>query len=466
MTLNIHVPGFGFEDVIDGTSGDDALDGTPNDDTINGFGGNDMLIGKGGSDTLYGGTGNDTLYANLSGFTLAHDVLYGGDGDDSLHAETGNEVYGGADFDTAELDFRQDTADLTADLTGLGSGATITVSNGTVLAGLESVLIDMAGGNDTVRVTDVAARLFGRDGDDKLIGGSFDDFLDGDAGLDKLYGGDGDDEMASNDSDVGDLMFGGRGNDVLTADAGDKVSGGAGIDSIEIPLLAVTDLRLKDIAMGTVAFDDGTVLSKLELLSVFFNSEDNTVRAYKFDSTIAGAGGNDRIIGGKGDDILSGNDGNDVLAGGKGGADNLDGGNGDDVLGGDADVLNGGDGVDLLEGSLGGQMAPAGYLSPDGDADLMVFNADFEDGATQFMYGVENGDTIDLSAIDADTTQAGDQAFEIVEEFSHTAGEARLTLDFFGFYPTVLELDVDGDAVADALLRFDEYLPSFDNWML
>jgi Ca2+-binding RTX toxin-like protein len=465
MAISITVPGAGTEDTIDGTPGNDNLNGTSGDDTINGLAGDDTLMGRQGNDALFGGEGDDTLYANFADFTLAHDVLNGEDGNDTLNAESGNEVYGGADVDTASLDFRQDTANLHFDLAGVAGGATAVASNGTIVAGIESVLIDMGTGNDTVQVTDVAARLFGRDGDDKLIGGSFEDFLDGDAGIDKLYGGGGGDEMFSNDADVGDSMFGGAGNDIFEADAGDRVAGQSGIDSIVIPLIAVTDLNLKDVAKGTVTFDDGTVLSKLELLTVFFNNEDNTVRAFRYDADISGAGGNDRIIGGRGGDILSGNDGNDEL-GGRGGTDHLNGGNGDDVIIGDTDFLEGGDGADLLQGSLGGSMSAATFLGPDGDADVIVFDAAFADGVVQFMNGVENADTIDLSAIDADTTQAGDQAFEIVEEFSHSPGEAKLTLDFFGFYPTVLELDVDGDAVADATLRFDQYLPTFTNWEL
>lgn len=61
---------------------------------------------------------------------------------------------------------------------------------------------------------------------------------------------------------------------------------------------------------------------------------------------------------------------------------------------------------------------------------------------------LSNGDRIDLSAIDANTTQSGNQAFHWVDAFTHTAGE--LTLDYSsatGF--TTLLLDVNGDGVAD-----------------
>ena len=111
----------------------------------------------------------------------------------------------------------------------------------------------------------------------------------------------------------------------------------------------------------------------------------------------AGSAGNDRLDGRGGDDRLSGADGNDVLLGG-GGADVLDGGAGNDTLvgGGGADTLTGGAGADVFRYvSLPEAAPPDARLRPE------VITA----------FSRAEGDKIDLSAIDADATRFGDQAF-------------------------------------------------------
>ncbi len=120
-----------------------------------------------------------------------------------------------------------------------------------------------------------------------------------------------------------------------------------------------------------------------------------------------GTAGNDSLVGGAGGDTLRGGAGNDILrgAGGKdslygdAGNDSMAGGAGDDALaGGDgADWLNGGTGSDRLAGGAGADAF--GFLSVADGGDLI-----------QDFHRAE-GDKINLSAIDADATQAGNQAF-------------------------------------------------------
>jgi Ca2+-binding RTX toxin-like protein len=63
------------------------------------------------------------------------------------------------------------------------------------------------------------------------------------------------------------------------------------------------------------------------------------------------------------------------------------------------------------------------------------------------------GDHIDLGQIDADTTQAGDQAFSFIgaNAFDHQAGELRAAFDAVNNVWTI-EGDTDGDGQADFTL--------------
>ena len=74
-------------------------------------------------------------------------------------------------------------------------------------------------------------------------------------------------------------------------------------------------------------------------------------------------------------------------------------------------------------------------------------------------------DSIDLAKIDADMTQAGNQAFTMVGAFSGQAGEATFLFDA-GANQTFLSLDSDGDGAADFRLAVDGDATSFDNFVL
>ena len=136
--------------------------------------------------------------------------------------------------------------------------------------------------------------------------------------------------------------------------------------------------------------------------------------------------GNDTFYGDNGVDVVNGGGGHDTLYGG-GGNDQLRGGAGNDVL-------QGGAGQDMMWGDAG--------------ADRFVWTTVAE-AAADSIFGFETGkDVLDLSAIDADTTTAGNQAFEIVSAFSGQPGELMLVTMPYGA-GTVVYLDVNGDGVAD-----------------
>ncbi len=157
---------------------------------------------------------------------------------------------------------------------------------------------------------------------------------------------------------------------------------------------------------------------------------------------LIGNAGNNHLLGGGGADRLLGGLGDDVLHGGRG-HDRLTGSDGNDVLDGSggADHLFGGAGSDTMMGGSGADKFVFASLSDTSTEPLMCdIIADFKQGE----------DKIDLSAIDANTTNSvADDAFVFIGEaaFTHQAGELRITSSS----ETRVELDANGDGVADAI---------------
>ncbi len=129
-----------------------------------------------------------------------------------------------------------------------------------------------------------------------------------------------------------------------------------------------------------------------------------------------------RIEGGDGNDGIQTGAGNDILCG-KGGSDSLTAGAGDDFLDGGAvgDTLRGEAGADVLIGGAGADNLTGGteadvfrYLS------LADSPSAGRDSITNFSRA--QGDRIDLAAIDANATAAGDQAFAFVGTAAFTGG--------------------------------------------
>lgn len=365
-----NVTGTEWADILDLLAGDDTVQAGHGSDDVAGGDGHDLMYGGSGQDTLSGGSGNDTVLGGSG-----HDVLSGGTGDDSMQGDSGNDsLEGGEGHDTLQGDNHDDTLDggrgndilrggsgadhlsggLGNDLMIGGSGADlfvmgVTNRNDTITdfeIGVDRIDLSLMGvnsfaqliisddGTDTTIDFGVSGRLVlrgvladdlsetdfvinpgpqvGTTGDDFLVGGAFDDTIDGGEGKDKLVGRDGNDVLKGGNGK--DVLSGGNGNDTLDGGEGnDRLQGGAGNDDL------------------------------------------------------TGGDRNDALNGGAGDDTLFSGDGNDKLTGGAG-ADVLAGGQGRDVLTGGADadlfifVTNGGedritdfeDGVDLLDYSAFG----------------------------------------------------------------------------------------------------------------
>jgi len=252
-----------------------------------------------------------------------------------------------------------------------------------------------------------------------------------------LYGYGGNDELQMSYPGYGEV-YGGAGFDIVymhfyTPDAYGLVHGGSG----------------RDYALGgakaDLVYGDGG--------NDYVDGRDGNDSVYggAGRDRVEGGAGNDHLFGGKGDDSgqisvpgssmpdgdplffevsagLFGGDGNDHLFGGAG-KDKLHGGN-------DDDVLVGGRGQDQMWGNAG--------------LDTFRFESvmDSLPGKSDVIHDFEDGDVIDLHAIDARTDKDGNQAFKFIgaDTFSHKAGE-------LSYASGTLKGDVDGDGKADFAVK-------------
>ena len=193
----------------------DSIDGGEGDDTIYGQFGNDTINGGNGSDLIYGGTGNDFINAGGIEASLVLDTVFGGDGSDTISAGMqADSLYGGADDDTFLIEnaFGNDTivggeavttgTDFdTVDLSAVSTGVAVTFTGdeaGTITNGSDTLAFSeieslvLTDSNDNLNANAGAAGIMvdGAGGDDTLIGGTGDDTILGGAGADTISGGD------------------------------------------------------------------------------------------------------------------------------------------------------------------------------------------------------------------------------------------------------------------------------------
>jgi Ca2+-binding RTX toxin-like protein len=177
------------------------------------------------------------------------------------------------------------------------------------------------GGAENVTGTEFGDGLFGGLGDDTLSAGAGHDLVQGNQGSDQLDGGAGD-----------DTIFGGQGDDRIVTGAGsNSANGNLGADTItgaEGSSNTLLGGQQNDLLVGGSGAD-------------FLNGNLG-------DDTVVGGGGADILLGEAGMDSISAGDDASNLAGGAGG-DTLQGGAG-------ADTLDGGSGADILRGAGGGDL--------------------------------------------------------------------------------------------------------------
>jgi len=157
----------------------------------------DLTVEAGaGDDTLTGGSGNNTLL--------------GGEGDDVFHVGYGvDSIQGGDGTDTLSIDDANDVINLTFGGDGQGFFTDDDGDSGTFS---EIEVVEGSAGADTIDALADSSGVaqFGRDGDDRLIGGSGADTIEGGLGADTIKGGSGNDSI-----------IGGAGDDIFTYTSGD-----------------------------------------------------------------------------------------------------------------------------------------------------------------------------------------------------------------------------------------------------
>lgn len=412
-----------------GGSGNDVLKAGATATYLEGGAGNDFLGGSAYADTLIGDSGNDGLAGGAG-----NDSLDGGDGDDTLLGQAGDDTISGG---------------IGRDFMDGGDGAD------TINAGDANDLINGGNGSDIINGDAGNDSIYGDAGNDVIDGGAGDDDLSGGNDNDTITGGAGDDRIAGGFGN--DILNGGEGNDTISANDGDDtITGGLGVDN----LYGFTGNDTID------GGDGGDTLLGME--------GDDTITGGAGADYIVGGDGADRLSGDDGDDNMQGNDGNDTLNGGLGN-DGLDGGAGNDTLNGDAgnDYLGGGEGNDILNGGDGNDVFVGGAgkdaLTGGAGADAFFFTAlsDSTSAAIDKItdFSSANGDYIELSRIDANTSAAGDQAFSFVNSFTKQAGQATLSYDAASNTST-FSADVDGDGVADFVLQVAGQQNTSNGWVL
>jgi Ca2+-binding RTX toxin-like protein len=425
------VHGSGGADSIAGSADGDRIDGAGGDDSLDGAGGNDTLLAGAGVDHFDGGDGWDVLnYAHSpfavwvqlglgqaqadgyghNGFpfeTIANveevvgsasaDFLDGSAAGEKLQGAGGDDrIQGFAGDDTLVGGAGQDTIDGgddddTVSYAQAGSTVHVDLVEGTANGG--------AGVDTLIGIEDITGSrnldiLYGDDSANRIFGGGDVDIIDGRGGSDDLEGGAGADGLYGGDGD--DTIHGGSGDDFVRVGAGDdKAYGGGGFDTLDFQL-ASGGVNV-DLAAGAITGAEGTDVAK------WFE--------HAFGSDFG-----DLLVGTAGDNTLKGGQGDDTLVGGRG-----------------ADTLEGGAGADVYR-----------YLS-------------LADSRTQpdVIQRFDADDRIDLTAIDADRSLDGDQAFVLVEAFTGHRGEVTVTYDDWNGW-NVLEADVNGDGVADLGFTFTD----------
>ena len=497
-------------DSIDGGLGNDVLVGGAGSDSLIGGQGRDFLFGgEENPDVL-------TLYANPDIRTwedsfgarppnpFTHDlppdtdpdVLSGGSGD-VVVAGYNDTIIGNPDYvhwtyiDSPQAvtlaDYRRgwvqgsNFADtFTNDIYVLGMGGDDHIITST--EGTKQAYVDGGAGNDLIEITthDTATNfpiVFGGAGDDTIIegqpgpwartgyvdggdgndtiygggsGGAGNDTIDargytaahltGDGGADTLFGGSGND-ILSGDRDTGfdngveiDHLSGGAGDDFIFSGYGDIIDGGEGFDSVAVSYVGAThgidgDTRVLHQGLPLVdgagtfqnveRFSDIALTAYNDKMVIGDRAEPAVVRSWDGDDyligqlvsvTMYGGNGNDMLVGSAADDVLYGENGNDILMG---------------YLG--TDQLWGGQGADR-------------FIMSDMSARARIM--DFEHGI----------DRIDLSALDANSLMAGDEAFNFIgtADFSGVAGELRIGGNSSAGYS--LYGDTNGDHLADVVI--------------
>lgn len=421
-----------FSDVVRGLAGNDTLSGTNQMHLLEGGPGDDLLIrstasyasasggvnaslrisgpqsvGAGeGSDTfkdligISGSAFNDTLI----GYDAARSYLSGGGGADSL--------LGGRDDDILDGGDGADTIDgaggSTQEQLRGGAGDDRLTSHGEIIGGegRDYIVAGYLGwggaGGDTLIGTATAADFFrsnflhGGLGDDSIVGSDLGDLLYGGSGNNTLMGGAGDDQVFINDGGYDDP--GGGGNNRIDGGAGnDTINYGYGHSTGHIGWISVN----LDLQAGVARTAGGEGIGANAARMTFgpttdtFTSIENAAGSMR-DDVLRGSSEANKLFGYLGADTIYGGGGDDTIwADGKGyssftggladGQSFLRGEAGNDsIVGGMSfDDMHGNMGADTLQGYGGNDWVVGGQ-----DGDLL-----YADDGADLVYGNMGNDT-------------------------------------------------------------------------
>ena len=241
---------------------------------------------------------------------------------------------------------------------------------------------------------------------------------------------------------------------VATLLANDGIAGNDGKTVVSANIYNA-DRKDKPIAVtlndGTICFETGGLASGQDKGYLSLRFSDGSVVNY--DLNFVNAENGEILKGEYVASYLSSDNGPDYLQGtsflGFGGADAFFGGAGSDTLNGGAgdDLLVGGLGMDQLIGGSGADAFK--FVS----ADDSSANSIFSDTIWDFCR--EEGDKIDLSQIDANTKQSGDQAFIFNESSNVWYWPSKFETGklYFNKLTEMLGADVNGDNKADFMIN-------------
>lgn len=403
--------------------------------------------------TIFGGIGSQGIVLNLapgiatvtmtgnSPFQLndAADSngIVGNAGDNRITVTGGvDAVDGGLGQDRLVVDYRAATGAVTGDSTSNfseagGGGRVVTVTSGTIenftiLTGSGADTITTGSGNDYINTAGGASTVSAGQGRNTIIGGGNSDTVTALDGGNLVRAGNGANTVTTGGG--ADRIYVGKGTDTVVAGGGadrifltggaDSVDAGAGLDRLIINYSAMTTAVTGGVTSGNMTSGYVGLIADLAGSHVDFQ------RAESFDITTGL--GDDTVTTGAGADILRGGLGADLLRSGSA-----------------ADMLFGGGGNDVLRGGLGTDLASGGA-----GADVFVFGTAEEarsgSGRDRILDFLASTDRIDVSGIDADTANLGNQGFSYIgsAQFSAVAGQLR-------FGNGVVSGDVDGDGRAD-----------------
>ena len=189
---------------------------------------------------------------------------------------------------------------------------------------VREMVIDSGNGDDLIilgRRLRIPARVDSGDGNDSVSGGLSDDTITGNQGTDYVFGGFGDDNLS-----------GGTGSD--------EIFGGTGDDSVDYKLrTAALNITLDNAGGDAESGENDNVRSDIEIVIGGLGNDVISANASPSPVTLFGGAGDDSLTGSGFDDELFGDAGNDSISGGGGNdglfdeddeSDTLDGGAGDD----------------------------------------------------------------------------------------------------------------------------------------